>query len=109
MTVEVKEAMALLIPDDSAKTSILESFISVYPEVKNHHIILDFSTIDPDSAQLIVKFQEISEKHRGEEKSFVIIANSDPDSLPETLIVVPTYQEAIDMIEMESIERDLRL
>jgi hypothetical protein len=29
------------------------------------------------------------------------------DHVPEELMIVPTYQEAMDVLEMEEIERDL--
>ena len=45
----------------------------------------------------------LSEKH-----SFVIVSeNIDIDKIHEDLIVVPTQQEAFDIIEMEEMERDL--
>ncbi|HAT63224.1 MAG TPA: ribonuclease Z, partial [Flavobacteriaceae bacterium] len=39
---------------------------------------------------------------------FVIVNNAiNPDDIPDEMIVVPTLQEAADIIEMEEIERDL--
>jgi hypothetical protein len=41
-------------------------------------------------------------------KSFIILnSNIDIDTISEELRVVPTLQEAEDMIQMEDIERDL--
>ena len=38
----------------------------------------------------------------------MIVTNTvNPDDIPEELFVVPTLQEAEDIIEMEEIERDL--
>jgi hypothetical protein len=40
--------------------------------------------------------------------SFVMVKpNIDIDDFPETLNIVPTLQEAEDVLEMEAIERDL--
>ena len=40
--------------------------------------------------------------------SFVIVVNDiNIDELPEELNTAPTVQEALDIIEMENIERDL--
>jgi hypothetical protein len=46
--------------------------------------------------------------HTNNSTSFVIIANGvDMDELPDELIVVPTMIEALDIIEMDEITRDL--
>lgn len=109
MNVEIKEDIALLVPDNSSSGSIIEDFNSAYTDVKDHHLVLDLSNQSKETTDIIIKFQDISDLHRSEGKSFVFIANCDLDLLPEALIVVPTYQEALDIIEMESIERDLGL
>ena len=50
----------------------------------------------------------LSTRHRAAKNSFVIVNNSiNPDDIPDEMIVVPTLQEAADIIEMEEIERDL--
>ena len=50
----------------------------------------------------------MSNNHRSDKKSFVIVsAQVDLDQMPDELVVVPTLQEAYDIIEMEDIERDL--
>lgn len=42
------------------------------------------------------------------EKSFVMVCDGiEFDQVPDELIVVPTFKEAEDIIEMEEIERDL--
>ena len=52
----------------------------------------------------------MSNKHRGRKKSFVLVTNKVPfDEIPDEICVVPTVQEARDIIEMEEIERDLEL
>jgi len=55
-----------------------------------------------------VEFLQISNRHRKSKHSFVIVTNQvDLDEMPAEIIVVPTMQEAYDIIEMEEIERDL--
>ena len=42
------------------------------------------------------------------EHSFVVVIPSyDPDTFPEEIVACTTLQEALDIIEMEEIERDL--
>ncbi len=56
----------------------------------------------------LLLFLTVSSSHRSNNKSFVIINNTiNPDSIPDEFVVVPTLKEAIDIIEMEEIEREL--
>ena len=51
---------------------------------------------------------QISNQHRHTKHSFVIVSNKiDNDNIPDELVIVPTLQEAYDIIEMEEIEKDL--
>jgi hypothetical protein len=51
---------------------------------------------------------QISNKHRKAKHSFVIVTNKiDLNITPDEIVVVPTMQEAYDIIEMEEMERDL--
>ena len=53
---------------------------------------------------------ELSNKHRGARKSFVLVTDKVTyEDVPEEINLVPTIQEAKDIIEMEEIERDLEL
>ena len=53
-------------------------------------------------------FSQLSELHRNNNKSFVIVCEGLAyDELPDELVVVPTFKEAEDIIEIEDIERDL--
>ena len=53
-------------------------------------------------------FLNIASTKKENSTSFVIIVRSlDIDALPEEINVVPTLQEAEDILEMENIEREL--
>ena len=55
-----------------------------------------------------MQFLKTSNLHRKTKQSFVIVNDAiDFDDVPFEMIVVPTLQEAGDIIEMEEIERDL--
>jgi hypothetical protein len=48
--------------------------------------------------------------HRKANKSFVLVTDKvSYDEIPDEISLVPTIQEAMDLIEMEDIERDLEL
>jgi len=56
----------------------------------------------------LLLFLNISNDRRSAKYSFVLINDAiDIDDIPDELIVVPTLDEAGDIIEMEEIERDL--
>jgi len=88
--------------------SFLEKFMAAYNTFKDKNIILDFSKQEGLSLNGALGFLQISNKHRKAKHSFVLVIKGfDIDEAPEELVIVPTLQEAHDIIEMEEIERDL--
>ena len=58
--------------------------------------------------QRILLFLNLSRTHKNNGTSFVIVCKGvEIDSIPEELAVVPTIEEALDVLEMDAIERDL--
>jgi hypothetical protein len=79
-----------------------------YPKLKNDHLIINLFSFSRLSTGQLLEFLDISNQHRGANKSFVLVNNKvDYDDVPDEICVVPTIQEAKDIIEMEDIERDL--
>lgn len=75
---------------------------------EQHNVILDLLKYETLSLQDLLLFLKLSTYHRSTKHSFVIVnAAINPDEIPDELIVVPTLQEAQDIVEMEEIERDL--
>ena len=53
---------------------------------------------------------ELSNSHKAKGKSFVLVSDLiSYGDIPDEISLVPTVQEAKDLIEMEEIERDLEL
>ena len=73
---------------------------------KDKNVVIDLEDISLRPSQ-IIEFEELAEVQRLQKKSFVIVADIDLDEIDENIIVIPTLQEAFDVIEMEEIERDL--
>ena len=72
------------------------------------NVIIDFSCWKSLLIEELLNLLELSSNHRSKKNSFVVINNAiNPDDIPQEIIVVPTLQEAEDIIEMEEIERDL--
>ncbi len=79
-----------------------------YPKIKNDHIIVNLFSFSKLGTGEILEFLQLSNTHRAANKSFVLVNDHvNYDEVPDEICVVPTLQEAMDIIEMEEIERDL--
>lgn len=84
-----------------------EKFKLEWKALTSNHLVLEISenlNIDAIISLLLIIAEDLNQKGR----SFVTIKPSiNIDDFPENINIVPTLQEAEDIIEMESIERDL--
>ena len=72
-------------------------------------LILSFLKHTPKrTLEELLCFLEISNQQRAAQKSFVLVNKAvHIDHVPEELMVVPTLEEAKDVIDLEEIQRDL--
>lgn len=93
------------------KTSIVElvkKLDVLYDRFKNDNVIICLTSLKPILLTEIIEFLNISNTHRVSKQSFVIVSDKvNLSEMPDELVIVPTLQEAYDIIEMEEIERDL--
>ena len=110
----------MIFDKDGTTTIIFQENISIkeflqnldegYSKIKYDNIIVNLFSFSRLTAGDILEFLPISNKHRETKKSFVLVTDKVSfEEVPEELCVVPTIQEAKDIIEMEEIERDLDL
>lgn len=86
----------------------MENLTKEYSKINKDNIIVNLFSFDAITANDMLEFLQLSNNHRASKKSFVLVTNKvSYDDVPEELCVVPTIQEAKDIIEMEEIERDL--
>jgi len=72
------------------------------------NLVIDLLKYENLILEELVHFIKLSNDQRGNKKSYVIVNKGiDVDAIPDEMLVVPTLQEAGDIIEMEEIERDL--
>ena len=91
-------------------STFIENLNRAYPRLKNDHIILNLFSFDRLEMDDLLEFLEISTKHRASKKSFVLVSKQVAyEDIPDEICLVPSIQEAKDIIEMEEIERDLDL
>lgn len=75
---------------------------------KGQNVVLNLLNYNSMDLPQLLQFLKTSNLHRKTKQSFVIVNDAlDFDDIPFEMIVVPTLQEAGDIIEMEEIERDL--
>jgi len=108
MVVEKNEDIILLKCDEPTVSDFFIVFNENYSNFEGANVIIDFSGLKGVQTENISLFLEFSEKHRDDGTSFVVVLNGiNLNNFPEEIMIVPTVQEAKDIIEMEKIERDL--
>ncbi|MGB3592121.1 MAG: ribonuclease Z [Nonlabens sp.] len=99
----------ILIEDDRNDIKGFAGFLeSIFSQFNNKNVVIDLSKYKTVELFDLLEYLNLSNNHRGNKKSFVIINDALPaEDNPEELLIVPTLQEAEDIIQMEEIERDL--
>ena len=111
MTFDINDKTAIITYEgsDTIGRPFRDEIKRKYKSFSSHNIVVDLSLIKPVLSKHIKDFVELAGHHKNfSNKSFVIVTG--PISLkrlPEFLNVVPTLHEALDMVEIEEIERDL--
>jgi len=95
-------------PTEISVGEFFSAFKDLHKEFKTEHLIIDFSDKINIKIKEILLFLKLSLHHRKNGTSFVLVCEGiSIDDLPEELNVVPTFNEALDILEMDAIERDL--
>jgi len=100
----------ILVEGEENDLKKIRSFLAsgILEKFKNHNLVINLLSYKNLTLDDLLLFLNISNQHKASKYSFVILNSAiDPDELPEEMVVVPTLQEAEDIIEMESIEREL--
>ena len=93
--------------EDSFKEFQKSVFKKINDFDKNHLIIQISEELSIDKKDFLL-FLKIAEQKKENGTSFVVLNSSvNPDDFAENLNIVPTLQEAEDILEMEIIEREL--
>jgi len=100
----------IVFQENISLAKFLENLNASYPKISNDHIIVNLFSFTKLTANEVLEFLQLSNMHRSTKKSFVLVTDKVTyDKVPEEICLVPTIQEARDIIEMEEIERDLEL
>lgn len=95
-------------PKNESFLDFLGNFKMNYPEFLEKNVIVDLTKVTDLKNTDILLFFDTAKAHLEKNTSFVVInAHADPDQLPEEIVTAPTLLEAIDIIELDEISRDL--
>ena len=110
MIFDKKGTTTIVFQENIKLSTFLENLNKAYPKIKKDQLIINLFSFSKFSADDVLEFLNLSNTHREANKSFVLVTDKvSYDEIPEEICVVPTIQEARDIIEMEEIERDLGL
>jgi ubiquitin C-terminal hydrolase len=108
MKVEQKGHITIIKDTQGNIQSFLEKLTNQHNSYKSQNLILDVTHDKNVTIKDIKSFSDLSKIHLKGKKSFVIVAEGiDFNEIPTKITVVPSIQEAHDIVEMEEIERDL--
>ena len=98
----------IIFQEKTSLSTFMENLNNAYPKIKHDNIIINLFSFKKLTEADILEFLDISNTHKGAGQSFVLVTDKvSYDEIPDEISVVPTIQEAKDLIEMEEIERDL--
>ena len=108
MIFDKEENITIITQEKVSVIELVKKLNVLYERFKNDNIIVNLTSLKPVTLENIVEFIQISNTHRKAKKSFVVVTDKiNLTETPDEIIVVPTLQEAYDVIEMEEMERDL--
>ena len=100
----------ILYQENISLIKFVENLNNSYSKIKKDHLIINLFYFSNITSDYFLYFLQLSNKHRAANKSFVLVTKKvEYDQVPDEICLVPTVQEAKDIIEMEEIERDLDL
>lgn len=110
MKVTVKNNYTILADDrgDARDFALFLEHVVPAKEFEKGNLVIDLLKYQDLTLEDLICFLKLSNYQRGGKLSYVLVNKDiDYDIVPDEMIVVPTLQEAQDIIQMEEIERDL--
>jgi hypothetical protein len=108
MQIDNKGSYTIITPSETKASLFFDVFSKKKDALKKEHIVLDFLQNINTVLEDILLFLNIAIDCRKNGTSFVIVCIGIPiDDIPDEITVVPTIPEAIDILEIDEIERDL--
>lgn len=108
MKTEHKDNYIILRDEKEDVVDFANYLTRIQDQFKDQNLVIDIQKYGELTLGQLLKFLKLSFTHRKGKKSLVIVNDTiNIDAVPEEIHVVPTMQEADDLIGLEEIERDL--
>ncbi|WP_159023434.1 ribonuclease Z [Formosa sp. L2A11] len=108
MVLNTEGNTTIVTQEHATPAQLVKKMEDSYSKFKNDNVIVNLSSLDKLTLEQIIEFLQISNTHRKAKHSFVLVSDKTNLEQPiEEIVVVPTLEEAYDIIEMEDMERDL--
>ncbi|WP_421807657.1 ribonuclease Z [Flagellimonas sp.] len=108
MIIDKEGTTTIVFQEKTTLSGFMENLQNAYPKLKHDNIVVNLFSFKKLTVDDLLEFLNLSNTHKASGQSFVLVTDAvSYDDIPEELSVVPTLQEAKDVIEMEEIERDL--
>lgn len=108
MLVNKKETYTIITPEDNCDQRFFINLKNKIHDFSDEHLIVDFSILETIKLDDVLQFFDIAQEKRENKTSFVIVTSGiSIDDIPDEINVVPTLNEAQDILEMDAIERDI--
>ena len=108
MQIDKKDTYTGIISDENSFSEFYNSFLIEEKKLQKENLIVQVSNNINTSNEDFLLFLDIADQKKENGTSFVVVNSEiDVDDFPEHFNIVPTLQEAEDVLEMEAIEREL--
>lgn len=109
MIVTEKESYTILADEKDGVRDFASFLDFIIPKAySDANLVIDLLKYEKLELEDLLCFLNISNKQRANQKSFVFVSKAlKIDFVPDELMVVPTLEEAKDVIDLEEIQRDL--
>ncbi|MFD1096091.1 ribonuclease Z [Salegentibacter chungangensis] len=103
-----KENYIFIEPENEDITGFSSFITKHHDDFKESNVLVNLLDYGELQTEDLLSFLELSNVHRTGKKSFVLAGDAaSMDKVPDELVVVPTIQEAEDIIRMDELEREL--
>lgn len=108
MKTEQKDNYIILRDEKEDVNDFADFLTRIQDKFKEQNLVIDIQKYGNLTLEELLRFLKLSIIHRKAKKSLVLVNDTiNIDAVPEEIHVVPTLQEAEDIIGLEEIERDL--
>ena len=108
MKFEIKDTTIIVYQNKQIPSDFFKSFDFNYHKFHFNNIILIIDETQNSEPDFVNTVYKLTKSHQLHKKTFVVVAPKWSQSdISEDIVCVPTLQEALDLIEMDEMQRDL--